>query len=152
MNLSKSNVHSILVIDDDIDDYELIAEAVKDIDPGISVSYFNSSEKAKQADSNSYDLVLLDINMPKNDGFDWLKGIREKGYIQLPVVVYTNSISPAHISRAYSEGANLYLTKPENYTLLLKSLKQIIELDWSNPFEITQQYNQHGNYSTFQLQ
>jgi DNA-binding response OmpR family regulator len=151
MSLSKTTVHSILVIDDDMDDYELVAEAVRDIDPEISVSYCNSCEQANKADSNSFDLVLLDINMPKHDGFDWLKGIRERGYQHLPVVMYTNSMSPTHISRAYNEGANLYFSKPENYPGLLKGLREIIELDWSDPVSITQQYHQQGKYSTFQL-
>ena len=151
MSHSKTTVHSVLIIDDDADDYELVAEALKDIDPDITVSYFNSCEQAKRADSSSFDLVLLDINMPKHDGFHWLKGIRERGYKQLPVVMYTNSMSPAHISRAYNEGANLYFSKPENYPGLLKGLKQIIEMDWSDPSSITRQYNNQGHYSTFQL-
>jgi DNA-binding response OmpR family regulator len=151
MSFARTTVHSILVIDDDLDDYELVAEAVKDIDPDITVSYFNSCELAKTADSNSFDLVFLDINMPKLDGFDWLKGIRERGYKQLPVVMYTNSMSPVHISRAYNEGANLYFSKPENYPGLLKGLKQIIEMDWSDPVLITQKYIQDGKYSTFEL-
>jgi DNA-binding response OmpR family regulator len=151
MSLSKNSVHAILVIDDDMDDYELVAEAVRDIDPAISVSYFNSCEQAKDADSEAYDLVLLDINMPKHDGFDWLKGIRAKGLNQLPIVMYTNSLSPAHISRAYKEGANLYFSKPENYPGLIKGLKQLIEMDWTDPVSITEQYHQQGKYSAFQL-
>ncbi|HTE25690.1 response regulator [Flavitalea sp.] len=151
MDLSKTRVHSILVIDDDMDDYELVAEAVKDIDPAIRVSYFSSFEQIEKATSNSFDLVFLDINMPKHDGFHWLKGIREMGNQELPVVMFTNSMSPTHISRAYNEGANLYFSKPENYPGLLEGLKQIIEMDWSDPLLITQKYNQQGHYSTFQL-
>jgi DNA-binding NtrC family response regulator len=151
MSFSRTAVNSILVIDDDLDDYELVAEAVKDIDPDITVSHFNSCEQAKTADSNSFDLVFLDINMPKADGFDWLKGIRDRGYKQLPVVMYTNSMSPVHISRAYNEGANLYFSKPENYLRLINGLKQIIEMDWSDPVLITQKYIQDGKYSTFDL-
>jgi CheY-like chemotaxis protein len=151
MTLSKHKVLSILVIDDDVDDYEIVAEAVREIDPGISVSYCNSCEQVRKANSNSFDLVLLDINMPKHDGFDWLKGIRERGYGQLPIVMYTNSMSPAHIARAYNEGANLYFSKPENYPCLLEGLKQIIEMDWSDPVLITQQYHRQGKYATFQV-
>ena len=46
------------------------------------------------------DIVLLDINMPLCDGFQWLKSIRELGYHDLPIVMYTNSLSPAHIAKA----------------------------------------------------
>jgi CheY-like chemotaxis protein len=151
MTLSNNTVHSILVIDDDVDDYELIAEAVKDIDPDITVSYFNYCEQAKIAEIDAFDLVFLDINMPKQDGFHWLKRIREMVNKRLPVVVYTNSMSDVNISRAYNEGANLYFSKPENYNSLLKGLKQIIEMDWSDPVSITQKYFQDGKYSTFEL-
>ncbi|RYY21975.1 MAG: response regulator [Chitinophagaceae bacterium] len=150
MKPEKMKVNSILIIDDDIDDYELVAEAVRDIDPGITVSYFNSCEQARDADGNLFDLVFLDINMPKHDGFSWLKGIRERGHKKLPVVMYTNSMSPAHISRAYTEGANLYFSKPETYPGLLNGLRQIIGMDWSDPSSITRQYNSQGKFSTFQ--
>ncbi|MFL5772225.1 MAG: response regulator [Flavisolibacter sp.] len=144
-------VHSILVIDDDRDDFELVSEAIREIDPEISVSFVNKCNETEKYRNKKFDLVLLDINMPTYDGFYWLKAIREKGFINLPVIMYTNSLSPANINRAYKEGANLYFSKPENFSLLVKSLREIVKTDWSEPFRITRKYTAHGNNKIFQL-
>ena len=145
-------MRSILLIDDDMDEFELVLEAVKDIDPEISVYYLNRCEDRENYREQSFDLVLLDINMPFHDGFYWLKGIRKNGYDQVPVVMYTNSQSPAHILKAYAEGANLYFTKPESFPSLKKGLKKLIHLDWSNPFSITERHFQNGKYMPFQFE
>jgi DNA-binding response OmpR family regulator len=144
-------VCSLLVIDDDIDDFDLIAEAAKQIDPGISVSFLDRCEDGYKYKDHFFDLVFLDINMPQHDGFSWLKGIRESGYHNLPIIMYTNSLRPEHIIQAYTEGANLYYTKPTSFPDLIKGLKTLIDLDWTNPFAITESYWHNGKYATFKL-
>lgn len=141
---------SILVIDDDRDDYELVYEALQDIDPGISVEFLDRCEELVKYKNQSFDIVLLDINMPHHDGFRWLKGIRERGLEHLPVIMYTNSMSPADIVKAYTEGANLYFPKPESFLKLKKALKKLIELDWTNPVLIKNAYTENGKYRLFQ--
>ena len=150
MELQKSNVQSILIIDDDRDDYELVLEAIQEINTGIAVHFMSTCEEAMHSRHRSFDLVFLDINMPGYDGFHWLKSIRERGYTNLPVVMYSNSLSPAHIDRAYREGATLYFSKPESYTGLIRSLSELIKMDWSNPSSITAKYQRGGKYLTFQ--
>jgi len=150
MNDKNIQIHSILVVDDDRDDFELVYEAIQEIDPDISVTYVNSCVDALKNSVNEIDLVLLDINMPYHDGFYCLKSIREKGLVDLPVIMYTNSLSPSNISRAYDEGANLYFSKPESFTHLVKSLRQIVYTDWSDPYRITRDYSHAGKYKTFQ--
>jgi DNA-binding response OmpR family regulator len=144
-------VHSILIIDDDRDDYELVYEAMQMVDPDITVTYVDNCEAALQYRNKKFDLVLLDINMPYHDGFYWLKAIREKGYTNLPVIMYTNSLSPSNIAKAYNEGANLYFSKPETFSKLVNSLRELVYTDWSEPYRITQKYMQQGSYKTFQL-
>jgi CheY-like chemotaxis protein len=150
MELQKQNVRSILIIDDDPDDYELVAEAVQQINPSISVTYVSSCERLLQYRHKSFDLILLDINMPHHDGFFLLKSIRDHGYNDLPIIMYTNSLSPAHIAKAYQGGANLFFSKPESFSVLLKGLRKLVDLDWSNPFSVTEHYCQGGLYKTFQ--
>ena len=142
-------MRSILIIDDDHDDFELVEEAIHELNPEISVTYINNCEELVQHRRKTFDLVLLDINMPQHDGFFWLKSIRKNGYNDLPVIMYTNSLSPAHIAKAYEEGANLYFSKPDSFSKLVTGLKEILRLDWSNPFSITEEYLQNGKYRTF---
>ena len=152
MNMEKQDreIRSILIIDDDQDDYDLVTEALQEVNPNILLHYASCCDDAKQFKNYHFDLVLLDINMPGHDGFQWLKSIRDHGYHNLPIIMYTNSLSPAHIAKAYEEGANLYFSKPESFTNLIKGLKKLIHLDWSNPFSITEKYKVHGDYRTFQ--
>ena len=152
MELSGTAVRSILIIDDDRDDYELVMEAVKKINPSISVDYISGWEEAAKLQNERFDLVLLDINMPQHDGFTWLERLREKGPADLPIIMYTNSLSPFHISRAYEQGANLYFSKPESFSKLQRGLQKLISMDWSSPFLITEEYRSEGKYKTFQVE
>ena len=148
--METKEVRSILVIDDDPDDYEIVQEAIVDIDPGIHVYYLDRCEEAAKYEGVSFDLVLLDINMPLHDGFSWLKGIRKSGRTDLPIIMYSNSANPDNIVRAYNDGANLYFTKPESFTQLVKGLRKLISIDWTNPFSVTRDYCANGKYATFQ--
>ncbi|MGB8191756.1 MAG: response regulator [Chitinophagaceae bacterium] len=150
MRLSTSQVRSILVIDDDIDDFEQVAEAIKQVAPHITVYFLSKCEDAKNFFRHSIDLVLLDINMPRHDGFYWLKEIRERGYKDLPIIMYTNSTRPAHIEKAYEEGANLFFPKPDRFEQLMRGLQQLVQFNWANPFSITEKYFGNGRYAAFQ--
>jgi DNA-binding response OmpR family regulator len=146
-----NKVRSLLLIDDDKDDFDLISEAVKQIDPAISVSFLDRCEDGYKYKDCSFDLVFLDINMPRRDGFMWLKDIRKSGYETLPIIMYTNSLRSEHIIKAYTEGANLYYAKPTSFTELIKGLRKLMSLDWADPFSITKAYWQDGKYATFQV-
>jgi len=149
MEIQKKNVRSILFIDDDQDEYDLVNEAIQEIDRSISIIYVNACDQLLQYRQQTFDLILLDINMPHHDGFFILNCIRKHGYIDIPIIMYTNSLSPTHIARAYEEGANLYFVKPESFSGLLKALRKLIHLDWANPFSITKTYCQAGIYRIF---
>ena len=108
-------------------------------------------EGFKAIQDHQPDLIFLDINMPQHDGFSWLKGIRESGYEDLPIIMYTNSLRPDHIMQAYKGGANLYYAKPTSFNELIKGLRKIISLDWDDPISITEAYSHNGQYSIFKV-
>lgn len=148
MSLQRKDVRSILIIDDDKDDYELVVEAMQEIDPQIAISYISSCDEVLKYSRSSFDLVLLDINMPSKDGFHWLRSIRDHGYTDLPVIMFTNSLSPRHIARAYQEGANLYFSKPDSFPSLVKNLNEVLRMDWSHPQMIREEFMEKGDYTT----
>ena len=60
-------------------------------------------------------LLLLDLRMPKLDGFDVLKWIRKRPDLaHILVVLFSSSDEPRDISRAYDLGANWYMVKPHS--------------------------------------
>lgn len=72
------------------------------------------------------DLLLLDLKMPKLNGFDvltWLR--RQPGLKRLLVTVLTSSDQPNDINRAYDLGANSYLLKPHNSSELSELVAQV---------------------------
>ena len=70
-------------------------------------------------------LVLLDLKMPRMDGFEVLSAVRQKlGFTRLPVIVLTNSDNPADIKRAYELGATSYFRKPDS----LEGLDEMIHV------------------------
>jgi chemotaxis family two-component system response regulator Rcp1 len=72
------------------------------------------------------DLVVLDLNLPKSDGSDVLRCIRENpAYTQVPVVVLTSSASPSDRKTIESLGANCFITKPSDLDAYL-SLGRIL--------------------------
>lgn len=131
-----TKINSVLLIDDDPDDLDLLNEALHDINPGISVRYLSNSIHMDTNSIGDVDLVLLDINMPIKDGFAWLGYMRENIKKDLTIVMYTNSQSPLHISRAYQEGADLYFPKPLTYYNLKDVLTNILKCNMSAPFFI----------------
>jgi CheY-like chemotaxis protein len=75
-------------------------------------------------------LVLLDVKMPKINGFDVLRQIRENPAThRLPVVMLTSSNQQKDIDSAYDLGANSYLVKPHSAESL-ESLLQSLQAYW----------------------
>ena len=72
------------------------------------------------------DLLLLDLKMPRMNGFDVLDWLRKQpGLKRLLVAVLTSSDQPQDINRAYDLGANSYLLKPHSSENLSDLVKQI---------------------------
>lgn len=70
-------------------------------------------------------LVLLDLKMPRMDGFEVLCAVRQRlGFTRLPVIVLTHSNNPADIRRAYELGATSYFQKPDS----LEGLDEMIHV------------------------
>ena len=116
----------ILIVDDSSDDFLLLKRAFSKagvVNPlywvrsgGEAIQYLNGN--GAYSDRDAYPIpsvILLDLNMPDGDGFDVLTWIRNK-YPNggLLVVVLTRVEEIRKINRAYSLGANSFLTKPGN--------------------------------------
>ena len=71
------------------------------------------------------DIVLLDINLPEMSGYEVIREIkRHPEFANLPVIAISANAMDSHITRAFEEGFNEYLTKPINFEELLSLIQQ----------------------------
>jgi len=73
----------------------------------------NGLEGVERAIAGSYDLLVVDINMPKMDGYQVIRTVRENEALRkVPVITISSEDKEQDALRAYEAGANYYLTKP----------------------------------------
>ncbi|UXY14148.1 response regulator [Chitiniphilus purpureus] len=86
----------------------------------------NGMEGLEKALSGRYDLFLIDVNMPRMDGYSLLTALRQAASLAgIPAIVITTESGPAQQARAIAAGANFMLTKPvtpEELTLYARML------------------------------
>ena len=71
-------------------------------------------------------LMLLDLNLPKVDGFEVLRAVRaDPRTRRLPVVVLTSSLEETDMVRSYDLGANSYVRKPVDFGEFLAAVRQL---------------------------
>src|SRR5437764_367089 len=144
MSRTKSLYRKVLLVDDDIDEYPILQEALEEVDTDITLLFINGGYKLDVSKPLEADLVFLDINMPGCDGFDSLKKIRESEWKSIPVVMFTTSCHTEQVVKAYDLGANLFMIKPNSYTKLIQQLKSLFELDWKDPQITSKSYFMDG--------
>jgi diguanylate cyclase (GGDEF)-like protein len=104
--------HKILVVDDEKMNIELVVAFLDKED--YKISYATSGRKALEGlFTKNFDLVLLDINMPKMDGFEVCRRIKaDKKTKDIPVIFLTAQNSIEYISEAFEVGGIDYINKP----------------------------------------
>jgi DNA-binding response OmpR family regulator len=84
--------------------------------------------KGEYADAPRPDLILLDLNLPRKDGREVLKEIKDDDNLKsIPVVILTTSRAEEDILRAYGLNANCYICKPIDLDQFSKIIKAIEE-------------------------
>ena len=76
----------------------------------------------EEFEGNSPDMAILDIGMPRLDGFGVLKAIREQS--RIPVIMLTAMDEPAHVKRALAGGASDFMTKPFDRIELMSRVRE----------------------------
>lgn len=125
----KQAIRCILLIDDDEDEYLILRDAVHMIEPDVTVAY-ETEYKEDTIEESHPDLILLDINMPKKDGYECLKEIRNSHFKDLPVIMYSTSDNQQSIRKAYETGANFYITKPTSFQVFLTAIRDLLCMKW----------------------
>ena len=136
----------ILIADDDHEDREMIIDALKESrllntihcvkDGEELMDYLHHRAGYKSEDEYPLPgLILLDLNMPRKDGREALREIKNDPRLRkIPVVVLTTSQAEEDIYRTYDLGVNSFVTKPVSFNSLVDVMKALRQY-W---FEIVQ--------------
>jgi len=114
----------ILLVEDDRGISRFIKKGLLENSFSIDVAY-DGEEGLHSAVHMKYDLIVLDILLPKMDGREILKRLRERE-IQTPVIFLTAKDSESDIVKGLNLGADDYLTKPFSFSELLARIQAIL--------------------------
>lgn len=126
----------VVMADDDKDDQDIFKEAIKETDVPTEVTTVNDGkeliEHLKDKSTPNPDVIFVDINMPKKDGKEALREIKnDKDLKDIPTVMYTTSTNQRDIKDTFEAGADLYVPKPVSFAALVLILKKIFFLHWA---------------------
>lgn len=131
----------IYLVDDDDDDRLLLREAFRHHPAPCILREFDDGRQVIDhlgviITDEFPNLMLLDLNMPRMNGFDTLKAIREhREWKTIPVAILTTSDDPRDRQRSKELGADAYMVKPPNYAHLKEIINRgvaIAEADAAN--------------------
>jgi two-component system, chemotaxis family, chemotaxis protein CheY len=87
----------------------------------------NGIEAMEKALLETFDLYIVDVNMPKQDGYGFLRELRgREELLQVPALMVSTEAAPQDKTRAYTSGANLYLVKPVKPEALLVNCRLLL--------------------------
>jgi CheY-like chemotaxis protein len=126
----------ILLVEDSPDDIVLTEEALSDakianelhsvMDGEVAMAFLRG--EGEHADAPRPDLVILDLNLPKKDGREVLREIREDPDLtKLPVIVLSTSGAAEDIVGSYAQHVNAYVQKPVDFDEFLRVVRSMEE-------------------------
>ncbi|MEU8001371.1 response regulator [Catellatospora sp. NPDC049111] len=124
----------VLLVEDDPGDVLMTREAFEEykmrntlhvVSDGVEALAYLRKE-GEFAEANTPDLILLDLNLPRRDGREVLREIKnDPDLCRVPVVVLTTSQAEEDVLRSYQLHANAYVAKPVDFERFISVVKQI---------------------------
>jgi CheY-like chemotaxis protein len=129
------NFKPILLLEDDSVDAMTVRRAFKDLNVLNSLVRFINGEDAVDYLRNSANLkpcvILLDLNMPKMNGIEFLKVIKaDENFKRIPAIVLTTSKDDQDRIQSYQLSVAGFIVKPVDYIKFVEAMK-IIDLYWT---------------------
>lgn len=120
--------YKLLVVDDDRDITNLLEKRLKREGFEVAVA-FDGEEALRQVGKEDPDIILLDLMMPKLNGFEVLKEVREKHNNRWrPVIIISAKNELDSVKSCYSMEADQYLVKPITIEKVLEGIQTMISL------------------------
>lgn len=141
---------SILIAEDDEDDYLLTLEALKEAgiddtpvhwakDGNETLEYLSSRINSGNGSSGQLpSVILLDLNMPKKDGREALQEIKSHPiFRKIPVIIMTTSSAEPDVTKSYDLGVNSFIQKPDRFQDLVQIVRVVFNY-WLNTVKLPQ--------------
>ena len=122
----------ILVGEDDADDRFLLKSAFEEngytdelffVENGVELLEYLYKATTNANEVKIPRFILLDLNMPKKDGREVLKELKQDPKLKkIPVIIFSTTNSEHEMKRCYELGANSYITKPNSFENLIKTV------------------------------
>lgn len=127
---------NLFLVEDNPNDEMLLTRSFRKVMPDLSIEVFRDGRSCidrisaclagETGDPPRPSLILLDLKLPKLDGFGVLRHIREKLEIRaLPIVILSSSDETLDVVRSYELGANGYLRKPDSLEEFAKLVETV---------------------------
>ncbi len=117
---------SVLAIDDSRTMRGMLAQALENAGFEVALAEDGQQGLDKLEDSQP-DVVITDINMPRLDGFGFIKGVRGQSRLRgLPILILTTESSPALKARARDAGATGWIVKPFDEGKLVSAIHKVV--------------------------
>ncbi|ENQ6654004.1 response regulator transcription factor [Campylobacter lari] len=123
----------ILLLEDDLSLNEIISDALSD--EGFKVScVYDAQEALEKAYEENFDLWIFDVKVPKGNGFEVLKELRESAK-NTPAIFLTSLSMLDDVKQGFSSGCDDYIKKPFDVDELIIRVKNIIKRNFSHQKE-----------------
>jgi len=120
---------TLLIVDDDEDDKEMLKEVITEICEEVTCITVSNGQEAIQLlkkEDIRPDYIFLDLNMPRLNGFQCLKQLKNNAALSaIPVVIYTTSNTKEDKEQTINSGAAYFITKPTSSEDLKKELQHV---------------------------
>jgi len=116
----------LLLAEDNIINQKVVIGFLEDT--GITIELANDGAQAiEKLRNHHYDIILMDIQMPKIDGLSATKSIRNTLNLNTPIIAMTAHSLPEDIEKSVNVGMNKHLTKPINANELINTIKEMTD-------------------------
>ena len=117
----------VLVVDDDSQLTGLVKMSLE-LNDFLVEEAWDGDKALRMMKKKAPDLLVLDLMMPRKDGWEILREVREDpGLAGVPVIMLTAVKSPSDAARAWEMGADGYVTKPFNPSSLTVRVRELLE-------------------------
>ena len=130
MSLKQLN---ILLADDDVDDSLFFKAALEGSSLSANFTTVSDGERLMHLLTNGTeelpDVLFLDLNMPRKNGFECLSEIKQNSKLKLlPVIVFSTSLEQEVVNQLYQNGALYFIRKPPHFTQFKKIILQVLTI------------------------